>query len=344
VSLFFAFPSYDSIDPTYRRLSHFIEQCNSVHEYWLAHPISNINYRITVPIIINILNASYVEAFLIQYICGVLLFLISIKLIYKFTNDKISALLFSLALALSYPGITSFCELRGIFDGVAIFLVVLTLYLNNPILIISTIVLGSFTDERAFFASGFLLAYGIVAERGYYVVKNRKINKYNLFVILGLITYLVIRYIITIKYGLTMQDQHDLGVVGWKLLDQINNIPIAIWTGLEGLWILPLVCIIYTFEKKNLNFNLFYIGTLIFLIILGNSIVDTTRGLIYIFPSTLVAMRVISKTLPKQEIRYILMVCFMICLIWPAYGVGGKSSIWWNYPFPMQILRWIFLF
>ena len=343
VSLFFAFPSYDSIDPTYRRLSHFIEQCNGIEQYWISHPISNINYRITVPIIIDFFNASYVEAFIFQFICGMLLFFLSIKLIYGFTGDRISAILFSLALSLSIPGIISFCELRGIFDGVAVFFIVLALYLNNPILISSSIFLGCFTDERAFFASGFLLAYGLIKDIENNNLIKRLMNKYNSSVIIGMALYLITRYIITTKYGLKMQDVHDLGLVGWKFLDQINNIPIAIWTALEGLWLLPVTCIILTFNNKNWDFNIFYVGTLIFFFIMGNSVVDTTRSLIYLFPSTIVAMKIISNKFSKRDIRHLLMICLLICFIWPAYGVGGKSSIWWQYPLPMQILRWVFL-
>ena len=140
-----------------------------------------------------------------------------------------------------------------------------------------------------------------------------------------------------------MQDVDDLSLVGWKFLDQINNIPIAIWTALEGLWLLPITCIILTFNNKNWDFNIFYVGTLIFFIIMGNSVVDTTRSLIYLFPSTIVAMKIISNKFSKRDIRYLLMICLLICFIWPAYGVGGKSSIWWQYPLPMQILRWVFL-
>ncbi|MBI87315.1 MAG: hypothetical protein CMG63_04460 [Candidatus Marinimicrobia bacterium] len=343
VSLFFAFPSYDSIDPSYRRLSHFIEQYNNIEQYWISHPISNINYRITVPIIVDLFNASYVEAFIFQFICGMLLFFFSIRLIHGFTGDRISAILFSLALSLSIPGIMSFCELRGIFDGVAIFFIVLALYLNKPILISSSIFLGSFTDERAFFASGFLLAYGLIKENENNNLIKRLMNKYNSSVIIGMAIYLITRYIITTKYGLKMQDVHDLGLVGWKFLDQINNIPIAIWTALEGLWLLPITCIILTFNNKSWDFNIFYVGTLIFFIIMGNSVVDTTRSLIYLFPSTIVAMKIISNKFSKRDIRYLLMICLLICFIWPAYGVGGKSSIWWQYPLPMQILRWVFL-
>ena len=46
----------------------------------------------------------------------------------------------------------------------------------------------------------------------------------------------------------------------------------------------------------------------------------------------------------SNEIRNILILCFIISFVFPSYWVGGKSSIWWQYPMPIQIIRWFFIY
>jgi len=29
----------------------------------------------------------------------------------------------------------------------------------------------------------------------------------------------------------------------------------------------------------------------------------------------------------------------LISVLWPMYYVGGKSTIWWVYPLPLQLIR-----
>ena len=342
VSLFFAFPSFDAWDASSGRLHSFLLQCESITEFWKENKISNVNYRITVPLLVGLLGGGHTTSIIIRFIVGILLFGLCAKIIYDYTKDRTSAILFSITLALTNPGATSFCEHRGMFDGIAIFLVMLPFYFKNHFLIIFTILLAFFTDERTLVSTGFLLTHGMLnSEKGLGIIR-RIFNNYNLSILTGLIIYIFIRYQINVAYSLGLQEVNQLKY-GWKFLNQFNNVPVAIWTGLEGFWIVILLNIILLYKNQNFFSGLIFISTIIFLIIMGNSVGDTSRSMLYLFPAVIVGMKQISKKIPNNETRNILILCLIISFIFPSYWVGAKSSIWWQYPMPIQIIRWTFL-
>ena len=342
-SLFFAFPSFDAWDESSGRLSSFLLQCEGITKFWEENKISNINYRLTVPIFVGLVGGGHITSIVLRYVIGILLFGLCGKIIYNYTKDRTSALLFSLTLALTNPGVTSFCEYRGIFDGIAIFLVILPLYIKNGYLIALITLFAFFTDERTLICAGFLFTYGILNARQGLGLKYKIFNNYNLSVLSAIILYAFIRYQINTAYGLELAEYSQYDERGWKLLNQINNVPAAIWTGLEGFWIIVALNFILLYKNKNFLPGLTLIFTIITLIVLGNSVIDTSRSMLYLFPAVVISMEQISKNFPNKEIRNILILCFIISFIFPSYWVGGKSSIWWQYPMPIQIIRWFFV-
>ena len=174
-------------------------------------------------------------------------------------------------------------------------------------------------------------------------LKYKIFNNYNLSVLSAIILYVFIRYQINVAYGLELAEYSQYDERGWKLLNQINNVPAAIWTGLEGFWIIVALNLILLYKNKNFLPGLTLIFTIITLIVLGNSVIDTSRSMLYLFPAVLIGMEQISKKVPNKEIRNILILCFIISFFSPSYWVGGKSSIWWQYPMPIQIIRWFFV-
>ena len=266
VSLFFAFPSFDAWDESSGRLSSFLLQCEGITEFWEENKISNINYRLTVPIFVGLVGGGHITSIVLRYVIGILLFGLCGKIIYNYTKDRTSALLFSLTLALTNPGVTSFCEYRGIFDGIAIFLIVLPLYFKNGYLITLVTLFAFFTDERTLICAGFLFTYGILNARQELGLKYKIFNNYNLSVLSAIILYVFIRYQINAAYGLELAEYSQYDERGWKLLNQINNVPAAIWTGLEGFWIIVALNLILLYKNKNFLPGLTLIFTIITLL------------------------------------------------------------------------------
>ncbi|MAV58478.1 MAG: hypothetical protein CMG07_00815 [Candidatus Marinimicrobia bacterium] len=343
ISLFFAFPSFEKWDVSSGRLSSFLLQCEGITEFWNENKISNINYRLTVPIFVGLMGGGHITSIIIRYTIGILLFGLCGKIIYNYTKDRTSAFLFSMTLALTNPGVTSFCEYRGIFDGIALFLIIIPFYIKNNYIITLTTLLAFFTDERTLICAGFLFTYGIFNARKEFDLRYKIFNNLNIPIISAIILYMFIRYQINVTYGLELAEYSQYDERGWKLLNQINNVPAAIWTGLEGFWIIVALNLILLFKHKNFLPGLAFLITIISLIVLGNSVIDTSRSMLYLFPAVIISMEQISKNTPNNEIRNILILCFIISFIFPSYWVGGKSSIWWQYPMPIQLIRWFFI-
>ena len=341
ISLFFAFPSYDAIDPSVGRLKLFLIQCNSITDFWQNYNYTNLSYRITVPLFLNITGGGLISSIIIRHIVGVIFFGLCSLIIFKVTKDRVSALLFSLSLALSVPGFTSFCEYRGNFDGIALFFIILAFHFRNPFILIGCLTLGFFTDERTLFSIGFLIVYGIMISRYNFNNKKRYINLYNLSILVSLLFYILFRLWIYLEYHINIQEILQMNN-GWILLGQINNIPLALWTGLEGFWLVIFISLYILIKNKDYVPALIYIFTIIALAIAGNSVTDSTRSIMYLFPATIVGVKIISDNTNKNEVRNILLFALLFSFIWPSYGVGGKSSIWWQYPLPLQMLRWYF--
>ena len=341
ISLFFAFPSYEAIDPSVGRLKLFLMQCNSITEFWQNYNYTNLSYRITVPLFLNIIGGGLISSIIMRHIVGVILFGLCSLIIFKFTKDRVSALLFSLALALTVPGFTSFCEYRGNFDGIALFLIILAFHFRNPFIVISCLIFGFFTDERTLFSIGFLIVYGIMISQYNFNNKKRYVNLYNFSILVGLFSYILLRLWIYLEYHINIQEILQMSN-GWILLGQINNIPLALWTGLEGFWLIIFISVYILIKNKDFIPASIYIFTIVVLAIAGNSVTDSTRSIMYIFPATIIGVKIISDNTDKNEVRNILLLTLFFSFIWPSYGVGGKSSIWWQYPLPLQMLRWYF--
>ena len=200
-----------------------------------------------------------------------------------------------MTLALTNPGVTSFCEYRGIFDGIAIFLIIIPFYTKNNYIITLTTLLAFFTDERTLICAGFLLTYGILNPRKESDSKYKIFNNLNFPIISAIILYTFIRYQINVTFGLELAEYSQYDERGWKLLNQINNVPAAIWTGLEGFWIMVALNLILLYKNKNFIPGVIFLITIIVLIILGNSVIDTSRSMLYLFPAVIISINQISK-------------------------------------------------
>jgi hypothetical protein len=123
------------------------------------------------------------------------------------------------------------------------------------------------------------------------------------------------------------------------LLNQINNIPIGIWSALEGLWLLVIMGGALLYRNKRYIELLKYTGICSLILVLGLSVVDITRSVVYIFPMVFIALQLLNKYSEKATLHKLLWYALILCFIYPAYYTGGKSSIWWTYPLPLQMLR-----
>lgn len=348
VALFLSFPSYDVFEdkdyikthwkPVLIKIENPFADLTTI--YSPGSHASKLNLRLTVPIIARYLHLGIYEIIFLQFLFGIGLFFATVKLTYKITQDRITSFIASLTIGSIFPGITSFVELRGIFDGIAISLLIFSLLIQNPIWIWFCLFLSFWTDERAIIASSLVWLF--------HTFTNKLVNKFHfttlfriqsISVIIAWATYAISRYLVSIYFNL----HTPTGGVGLHiLLDQVNNAPMGIWTGLEGGWVLVLFAIISLILQRSYIWLLLFIVFSSSIIILALSVVDITRSMAYILPAFFFALRILSLTEKIEDVRkYVLLSC-LISILWPNYYAGGKHSIWWNYPLPIQLIRWFF--
>ena len=75
----FAFPSFERWDESSGRLSSFLLQCEGITEFWKENKISNINYRLTVPIFVGLWWWAH-YSIVVRYLIGILLLDCVVKL------------------------------------------------------------------------------------------------------------------------------------------------------------------------------------------------------------------------------------------------------------------------
>tara|TARA_B110000037_G_scaffold141152_1_gene159566 strand:- start:2691 stop:3857 length:1167 start_codon:yes stop_codon:yes gene_type:complete len=341
LSLFNSFPSLESLDVQNGTKKEFINQIDDLQKYWNSNITTNLNYRITQVFFAKIMGGNYKISFLIQFISGIFSFYFLLKIIFRITGDKINSLLFTAAFATTVPGISSFISLFGSFDGLALFFIIIAMFVKNNFIIPLLIIVGSLTDERAFLAAGFIVIFNFIDDPVKLSNYKKILKKEILSPIIGMLIYLVIRLFLTIEYDLAMEDgQKLISIEKWKLLDQVNMIPFGIWTSLEGFLIVIILCL-YPFWKINKLATTIFLINIFSIIILAFSVHDISRGLLYLFPSTIIGIKVLSMHTNKKQLRKLILTVFFICLFSFNYSAGGKKTIWWHYPLPIQIVRLI---
>ena len=340
LSLIISFPSLELLVEHTGRIKDFIRQCDNLTGFWIGNETSNLHFRITQVLIVKLLGGDFRIALFIQFISGIFSFYFLLKLIYNITENRINSLLFVASFAVTVPGISSFIQLDGNFDGLAISFIIAAMYIRNIFILPTLIILGSFTDERAFLAAGFIVIFNLLDNQLGKVNLKKLLRKEVLSPIIGMIIYLLIRLFLKNKYNLVLHEQLMISSTGWKLLDQINIIPITIWTTLEGFLIILILCL-YPFWNTKKFLSIFFLINIFFILLLAFSVHDVSRGLIYLFPSTVIGIKILFKHLNENQFKNLILTTFCICLLSFNYSGGGKKTVWWHYPLPIQIIRLI---
>jgi hypothetical protein len=339
LSMFFAFPSYSSLNTAdwqelfAKAASPFTNSMagNGSHD-------AKITFRLVMPLLVAVLHLNIAGVLLLTGLIGILNFYLVINLSYRITNDKVMALIMGLCCCFIYFGKCSFIELRGgMFDGIAMCFLLLTLITNNNWLRAVLVFFSAWTDERGLIASSLVWVYIVYQHRNEPFTK-KILNGGTIGLYIAWLAYAVIRYILTHRYGL----KTDTGGTGPSvLLNQINNIPIGVWSGLEGLWLLPLYAFALLYRNKKYFELLMFAGSCALIVIVGVSVLDITRSEMYVLPAVFISLMVMRDYSNKQTLERILFYALVLCFAYPAYYTGGKSSIWWTYPLPLQLLRFI---
>lgn len=358
-ALFVSFPSYEKLldDESAKAWEPILQQFESPltgisellaeGERGTGSHASKKTFRLTVPVVGHFLGLGILGALVLQFVAGVLLFYFAADIVHRSTGDRSTALFATLAVGFSSPGIASFVDLGGFFDGVALFFLAAAIRADRPLWIGTSVFLAAWTDERALIASSLVLLYHSIraenrdAQEGAGPDETFRITflrPATLAVVGAWIGYFALRFSLAFSLGLeTATGGVGLGV----FLDQVNMIPMGVWSGLEGGWLLVALAILALVVERRfalLAAFLFFLGVVVAVAL---SVVDVTRSMTYALPALFVAIRILARVDRRSQVRLYSALACLVSLAWATYGAGGPTTIWWHYPLPVQIARWI---
>jgi hypothetical protein len=128
------------------------------------------------------------------------------------------------------------------------------------------------------------------------------------------------------------------------LSQQTNVIPLAIWTGLGGGWILVVLGLLALFQQKGYLAAAAFCAALLGMIGASLTVVDVTRSMAYCLPAVFVALAALSNSQGIKRIEKLAAISAAISFLVPTYYLEGSAGLWWLYPLPMQLARWLHWF
>ena len=332
-----SFPSYnleyDNWSAQYEKSLNIFS--NIDHGSGLSHK-AKMNVRITIPIIIKILDLSPFGLIILKNItCLIFIFLI-LKLFLLVVEDKYLSILLTLSCTFIGFGKASTADPSQMFDGFSLMLVLWSFLLNNPFLVMISLIAGFFNDERTII-SAFLLTLYYFQFNGQ--LKTKKDNRYPFLAFLSIIFFISCRAYMQLKLGM---DAPIDGVGLTQFLNQINSISIGYFMFLEGFWIIVLYSfyLVWNTNKKDPLF-LFTIASFLIGSLSSFLVFDHGRSLIYSFPIIFFGLSYIKPLVDYQKLKKIIIATLISSILIPTISFGGKSSYWSHYSFPTQIIRMI---
>lgn len=303
-----------------------------------AHPpeshASKLAFRLTVPSVAHVLGLGSAGMKLLEAACGVALLALVIHAATCASGDRVVGVLAGLTTAAIHAGVTAFVEHRATFDGVALMFLCAAIALRAAPLVALSVVLAGFTDERALLGAGLLSALHLQRPRG----DSPADWPCAVAVGAGCGAYLAIRWVLARTYGLeTGGGGIGLGV----LLSQVNIAPAGLWSGLEGGWLLVLAAAAGLVLARRWGLLVWCSAWSGLVAGVALCVHDVTRSMAYLLPVLPLALRLLRESEPPRELRRWALLACLLALACPTYYFAGRSEAWWEYPLPVQLLRYL---
>lgn len=287
---------------------------------------SKLTFRLTVPLVVRFLHLNAFAIFIMKYLVGILLFYLVLRLSYDIFKDRLYAFIITVSVGQVFAGTAALVESVVMFDGAAIVLLLLAMYLKNPAMKTVLVFLAGFCDERALIASPLVMIYEMddsIGSRSFFKALRRPAC---LSVPAAWILYLICRLLLMNIYGL----KTETGDVGFHLIPVLlHYLPLGLWSALEGFWILIVLAIVLLLHERKFLFAMIFLSAMAIVILTAFSVLDVTRSLAYLLPSLFVSFKVLSRN-KSLDLRKILFAVLLISLICPNFYVCGNGCFIWS--------------
>ncbi|HTW66837.1 MAG TPA: hypothetical protein VME17_19590 [Bryobacteraceae bacterium] len=343
LALFRAFPNYDVLDTNFFQTKWRDVQVKFDHPlidmsriFSAGSHESKLTFRLTVPVLAHVLHLHEVGLLIVFAIAGVALLYLVLKMAFALTGNKRVALLVCLATACAWPGEAAFQELRGgYYDALALCLLLGACAARSSLLVGALVFLAAWTDERALLAASFVFLLYVYESTG--DIRSWLAGK-PAAVIVGAAAYLASRESLTVAQSYTLATS---GVGFAVLARQVNVIPIAIWSGLAGCWILVCFGALALFRQRRYFFSWVFCAAMAGMIVASLAVVDVTRSMAYCLPALLVTLAALGKSENVKRLEKLAAISAAISFLVPTFYLEGSTGLWLLYPLPIQIARWM---
>lgn len=340
IAFFFAFPSYDvslvlhEFDVEWGSLFTQASDPFSDHSD-LYHPEKHnakLAFRFVPALLLRALGVDSIAGGLIVQACLVPVFYLLLFLLLKsLIPDRRLALAFCLPVCFLMAGHVHASDYRGIFDGLALTLLLAATFLRRTGWMIIPLVLACFTDERALVASPCLILLDLYVS-GHTGSWSRLLagarSRTVLFVFAAWLLYFAIRYMLGRANGL-----HTPPVdVVYYFQQNLYRLGYAIYIALEGFYIVGLVVFGLLFRQKAYGFTWLLICSFLLTVGVALCVVDVNRSLSYLLLWVVLTMLIIHREVSPTIALNMIGWSVLISMAYDDY-----------YPLPAQVYRMAFI-
>lgn len=336
-------PDLRSLDPkvcgTWEVVQNQIE--DPTRQYAMDDPLghnSKRSFRITVPLLCKLIHVSDPRMiYCIQLIFSLLFFRLLIKFAEQSSGSKMVNVLLPIGFSFTAIGQVGVFDVYAKFDSFALFFLLTAMVIRNPLIIFSAILLGSFTDERAFIAAPLIFLWWQLVMNGDLKVSLKRIiwvNGRAIAVMLGMSAYLLLRLYWASHYGYVSQN----GSLGLSILYKQSNMHLfGVWTAFEGYWILVILALSILFVNRYFSFLLLLLTCIAPGFLVANMVMDITRSMIYVFPGLIICIQLLSRISNEKTIARLVLLSVMINILVPTYWAFESTIIFGHNPFILRL-------
>ena len=132
------------------------------------------------------------------------------------------------------------------------------------------------------------------------------------------------------------------GGAGWPIfIGQFDVVPLGLWTGLGGLWLIVACGVAAMFLERRYVLAACYCAVLSLAIVSALALSDITRSAAYCLPAVFVALLVGARNMRTKAMEKLAIIAGVVCFLVPTYYIQGSTGVWWIYPLPVHVIRWI---
>ncbi|HTB85055.1 MAG TPA: hypothetical protein VK742_15480 [Candidatus Sulfotelmatobacter sp.] len=306
-------------------------QMHEDREGVISH-MEKMSYRVFVPLVAHVLGLSPTTALALQQVLACLFLLLVLAITREIFQDKLSALLAAMMVAVSFPGQWGFSDFF-FYDGYAYFLIALAVWTTSPLVAAAAILAGGLTDERAILTAPLIwLWIGLrrSLKTGDFSLKNFLMPQPGqIGLIAGVITFVAVRLWLAHRWG-TFYEGSD--ICEWSMTKKsIHFLPTAILTGLKGGLVIVGLAVALLLVRRKYFLLALAVCAVIPVLLATILVFDLSRSLFYAFPVLFIAAAVLARQCQTNECRRITFCALLGSALFPTCYVAPFDITLLNY-------------